>query len=179
MSPLVMFVLSRSTLRAISPSSGFAAGRYSVEVSAPGFGVNRRTVQLAGQDQDISVAMNIGDVSQQVTVEANAVNSIASALAPMNASLDARSARTLITPAFIQNFTSPLADYGEAVAMSPGTFTLNGNGVGLGQSKTYFRGFPDGDYDIDFDGIPFYDTNTSYAPLLGFLSISVSRRHRL
>jgi iron complex outermembrane receptor protein len=44
--------------------------------------------------------------------------------------------------------------------MAPGTFTLNGNGVGLGQSKTYFRGFPDGDYDIDFDGIPFYDTNT-------------------
>ena len=36
----------------------------------------------------------------------------------------------------------------------------HGNGVGLGQSKTYFRGFPDGDYDIDFDGIPFYDTNT-------------------
>jgi iron complex outermembrane receptor protein len=32
--------------------------------------------------------------------------------------------------------------------------------VGLGQSKTYFRGFPDGDYDIDFDGIPFYDTNS-------------------
>src|SRR5260370_6997942 len=44
--------------------------------------------------------------------------------------------------------------------MAPGTFTLNGNGVGLGQSKTYFRGFPDGNYDIDFDGIPFYDTNS-------------------
>ena len=55
---------------------------------------------------------------------------------------------------------SPVADYGEAVQMAPGTFTTNSNGVGLGQSKTYFRGFPDGDYDIDFDGIPFYDTNT-------------------
>jgi iron complex outermembrane receptor protein len=44
--------------------------------------------------------------------------------------------------------------------MAPGTFTVNGNGVGLGQSATFFRGFPDGDYDIDFDGIPFYDTNT-------------------
>ena len=141
--------------------NGFAPGRYNVEVSAPGFGLTRRAVQLTeGQDQDISVAMNIGDVSQQVTVEANTINSIASALAPMNSSLEARSARTFITPAFIQNFTSPLADYGEAVAMSPGTFTLNGNGVGLGQSSTYFRGFPDGNYDIDFDGIPFYDTNT-------------------
>jgi iron complex outermembrane receptor protein len=78
----------------------------------------------------------------------------------MDASLEARSARTPISPVFIQNFTSPVADYGEVVQMAPGTFTLNGNGVALGQSNTYFRGFPDGRYDIDFDGIPFYDTNT-------------------
>ena len=104
--------------------------------------------------------MNVGDVSQQVTVEANAVGSIAAALAPMDASLEATSARTYISPSFIQNFTAPTADYGEAVAMAPGTFTTNGNGVGLGQSNTYFRGFPDGNYDIDFDGVPFYDTNT-------------------
>jgi iron complex outermembrane receptor protein len=141
--------------------SGLTPGRYIVEVLAPGFDLNRRTVQLtAGQDQDISVAMNIGGVSQQVTVQANALGSIAAALAPMDASLEATSARTYISPTFVQNFTSPVADYGEAVAMAPGTFTLNGNGVGLGQSSTYFRGFPDGNYDIDFDGIPFYDTNT-------------------
>jgi iron complex outermembrane receptor protein len=140
---------------------GITPGRYTVEVSAPGFDLNRRTVQLvAGQDQDISVAMNVGGVSQQVTVEANSLGSIAAALAPMDASLEATSARTYISPTFIQNFTSPVADYGEAVAMVPGTFTLNGNGVGLGQSNTYFRGFPDGNYDIDFDGVPFYDTNT-------------------
>jgi iron complex outermembrane receptor protein len=140
---------------------GFTPGRYTVEVSAPGFDLNRRTVQLtAGQDQDISVAMNVGGVSQQVTVEANSLGSIAAALAPMDASLEATSARTYISPTFIQNFTSPVADYGEAIAMAPGTFTLSGNGVGLGQSKTYFRGFPDGNYDIDFDGIPFYDTNS-------------------
>ena len=140
--------------------SGLPAGRYTVEVSATGFSATRRTgVQLAA-DQDLPIQLNIGDVSQQVTVEANAAGSIAAALAPMDASLEAISARTYISPAFIQNFTSPVADYGEAVAMAPGTFTLNGNGVGLGQSSTYFRGFPDGNYDIDFDGIPFYDTNT-------------------
>src|SRR6202522_3744385 len=44
--------------------------------------------------------------------------------------------------------------------MAPGRFTTNGNGVGLGQSKTNFRGFTDGDYDIKFDGIPFSDTNS-------------------
>ena len=87
---------------------GIAPGRYTIEVSAPGFGLNRRTVQLAaGQDQDISVALAVGDVSQQVTVEANSVGSIASALAPMDALLEARSARTYISPTFIQNFTSP------------------------------------------------------------------------
>jgi iron complex outermembrane receptor protein len=141
--------------------SGLAPGRYTVEISAVGFGVNRHVVQLAsGQDQDASVAMTIDGVSQQVTVEANSVGSIASALAPMDALLEARSARTVITQHFIQNFTSPVADFGEAVEMAPGTFTTNGNGVGLGQSSTYFRGFSDGNYDIDFDGIPFYDTNT-------------------
>src|SRR5260370_34326324 len=132
-----------------------------MESSAPDFNPNRRTMQLtAGQDQDISVAMNVGGVSQQLTVEANALGSSAAALAPMDASLEATSARTYISPTFVQNFPSPVADYGEAVAMAPGPFTLNGNGVGLGQSKTYFRGFPDGNYDIDFDGIPFYDTNS-------------------
>ena len=141
--------------------SGLAPGRYSLEVSAPGFSANRRAVQLnAGQNMDITVPLNIGDVSQQVTVEANALGSVAAALAPMDALLDATSARTVITPAFIQNFTSPIADYGEIVNMAPNTFTTSSDGVGLGQSKTYFRGFPDGDYNIDFDGIPFYDTNT-------------------
>jgi iron complex outermembrane receptor protein len=141
--------------------SGLAPGRYSVEVSAPGFSAVSRAVQLnAGQNMDITVPLKVGDVSQQVTVEANAVGSVAAALAPMDALLDATSARTVITPAFIQNFTSPIADYGEIVNMAPNTFTTSSNGVGLGQSKTYFRGFPDGDYDIDFDGIPFYDTNS-------------------
>jgi iron complex outermembrane receptor protein len=142
--------------------SGLPAGRYTIEATAPGFNITRRTgVSLAdGQPQDLPIQLNVGDVSQQVTVEANALGSIAAALAPMDASLEATSARTYISPTFIQNFTSPVADFGEAVAMAPGTFTTNGNGVGLGQSSTYFRGFPDGNYDIDFDGIPFYDTNS-------------------
>jgi iron complex outermembrane receptor protein len=141
--------------------SGIAPGRYSVEISAPGFGVDNRAVQLAaGQNQDVTVTLAVGDVAQQVVVEANAVGSVAATLAPMDALLDTRSARTEITQAFIQNFTSPVSDFGEAVEMAPGTFTTNSNGVGLGQSSTYFRGFPDGDYDIDFDGIPFYDTNS-------------------
>ena len=81
-------------------------------------------------------------------------------MAPMDALLAETSAHTEITQTMINNFMSPVADYGEAVQMAPSTFTLSSDGVGLGQSKTFFRGFPDGDYDIDFDGIPFYDTNS-------------------
>ena len=141
--------------------TGLTAGTYNVQATAPGFGTTIKGVRVAENGtQDVSLTLSISDLTQQVTVEANAQGSIAAALAPMDALLEARSARTEITSQFIQNFTSPTADYGETVEMAPGTFTTNGNGVGLGQSKTYFRGFNDGSYDIDFDGIPFYDTNS-------------------
>ena len=78
---------------------GLTPGRYTVEVTAPSFELNRRTVQLsAGQSQDLSVALNVGGFLQQVTVEANSLGSIAAALAPMDASLEATSARTYISP---------------------------------------------------------------------------------
>ncbi|MCU1323148.1 MAG: outer rane receptor for Fe3+-dicitrate [Acidobacteriaceae bacterium] len=142
--------------------SGLDAGKYTVEVTVSGFDTARKTeVQVApGQPQDITVAMTLGDVSQQVTVEAANSGSIAAQLAPMDGLLEARSARTEISTAFIQNFTSPISDFSELLQMAPGTFSVNSNGVGLGDSKTYFRGFADGSYDITFDGIPFEDTNS-------------------
>jgi iron complex outermembrane receptor protein len=142
--------------------AGLAAGKYTVQVDAPGFSTAVKTgVQVAaGQPVDVPVTLALGNVSEQVTVEASEANSVAASLAPMDALLSETSARTEITATMINNFMSPVADYGEAVQMAPGTFTLSSDGVGMGQSATYFRGFPDGDYDIDFDGIPFYDTNT-------------------
>jgi len=137
-------------------------GPYDVTAAAPGFAsVTRKAVQVAdGQSPDIALTLQIGASTAEVTVDADETHSVAAALAPMDALLSETSARTEITQAFISNFTSPIADYGEIVAMAPSTFTVSSDGVGLGQSKTYFRGFPDGDYDIDFDGVPFYDTNT-------------------
>jgi len=142
--------------------ANLAAGKYTIQVDAPGFNTSRTTgiAVAAGQPSDVPVTLEMGNVSEQVTVEANEANSVAASLAPMDALLTATSARTEITTAFIQNFASPVADFGELVALAPGTFTTSSDGVGMGQSSTYFRGFPDGDYDIDFDGIPFYDTNT-------------------
>ncbi len=85
--------------------------------------------------------------------------SVAESLTPSGNTLEAVSAQTEITPEFIKNFMSPTAHDAEVVNYAPGTFSLNPNGIGLGQGKTFFRGFPDGDYTMTFDGIPFEDTN--------------------
>lgn len=141
--------------------AGLPIGTYTVDASAPGFAeATLKNIHVAADHSDnAALTLQIGSATADVTVEADSTGSIAAALAPMDALLAETSSRTEITGAMLQNFMSPVADYGEAVEMAPGTFTTNSNGVGLGQSKTYFRGFPDGDYDIKFDGIPWTDTN--------------------
>ena len=133
-------------------------GLYDLTASAPGF--QTVTSKAVAYNATIAITLPVATATADITVDADQTHSVAAALAPMDALLSETSARTEITSTMIQNFMSPVADYGEAVEMAPGTFTTNSNGVGLGQSKTYFRGFPDGDYDIKFDGIPWSDTNS-------------------
>ena len=141
--------------------SGLAPGKYSVVAVAPGFSaVIQNGVAVSESGAELALTLPIGSATSDITVDADQTHSVAAALAPMDALLSETSARTEISSTMIKNFMSPVADYGEAVEMAPGTFTTNSNGVGLGQSKTYFRGFPDGDYDIKFDGIPWSDTNS-------------------
>ncbi len=124
---------------------GLTPGKYSIEVSAQGFALANRSVQLtADRPEDISISLAIGDVIQAVVVDMGTSDSLAAQFAPMDGVLEARSARTEISAPFIQNFTSGVADFSELTAMAPGTFTVNSNGVGLGDGKTYFRGFKDG-----------------------------------
>jgi iron complex outermembrane recepter protein len=139
-----------------------AMGSYTVEVSAPGFAlaIHSGVKIAAGQVQDLSFSLVIGDINQAVTVEATTTDSVAAQFAPMDGLLEARSARTEISPMYLREFTSPLTDYNETLDMAPGTYSYSQNGNGLGQSKLFFRGFPDGDYDINYDNVPFYDTNT-------------------
>ena len=140
--------------------TGLPAGVYFAEIGAAGFATATRTnfTVTTGTPVDISVSLNVASKSESVNVEA--VVSMATVSAPSGNVLDAVSAKTEISGAFIRNFTSPVADFAEVVNMAPGTFSLNPNGVGLGQGKTYFRGFQDGQYTITFDGIPFEDTNS-------------------
>ena len=141
---------------------GLSPQTYEVDADAAGFSVNQKenVVAGAGQTTDVSLALRLASINEQIIVEADASNSVAAQLAPLDSRLDERSARTEIGDHYVRNFTSPVADYSEIVQNAPGTFSINSNGVGLGDSKTYFRGFSDGNYDITFDGIPFEDTNS-------------------
>lgn len=139
--------------------TGLPDGTYSVEASAPSFSTSRRTgVKVtAGATAQVSMSLNVSELAQSITVEGSV--SVAAEAAPSQNTLDARSAKSEISPEYIQNFASPVADYTELLNNAPGTFSVNPNGVGLGDSKTYFRGFKDGQYTMQADGIPFNDTN--------------------
>jgi len=137
-----------------------AAGTDTILVSSPGFAVSTRSggKVSAGAALDVPISMTVEAASSSITV--NEIISMAAATAPSGNTLEAVSAKTEVTGDFIRNFMSPLADYAEYVNMAPGTFSLNPNGIGLGQGKTFFRGFQDGQYTMTFDGIPFEDTNS-------------------
>jgi iron complex outermembrane recepter protein len=139
---------------------GLAVGVYSVEVMQAGFATQRREkVQVrAGQTITIDLKLSVASLTEQVTV--SGAIPAAAVTAPSQSSLTARSAQSVIGQDFIDKFTSPVADYTQVLQASPGTFSYAPNGVGLGDSKTYFRGFSDGYYTMTFDGIPFEDTNS-------------------
>ncbi len=135
-------------------------GTYSIVVSSPGFALTTRSGGniAAGATLDVTVPMSVQTLTTSVTV--NETILMAAATAPSGNTLEAVSAKTEVNGDFIRNFMSPLADYSEYINLAPGTFSLNPNGIGLGQGSTYYRGFQDGQYTMTFDGIPFEDTNT-------------------
>ncbi|HWW83739.1 MAG TPA: TonB-dependent receptor [Vicinamibacterales bacterium] len=138
---------------------GLPPGAYSIEVAVPGFDIVRRSgIELvAGRSEEISIALTVANVTETVTV--SAALPTAAVAAPSQASLTARSAVSLISNEYIRNYTSPISDYSQVLLMAPGTYSVAANGVGLGDTKTYYRGFKDGQYNMTFDGIPFNDTN--------------------
>ena len=140
--------------------SDLAAGAYSIRASAPGFALATRSggQVAAGATLDVPITMTVESVSTSVNVTESI--SVAAVSAPSGNTLEAASAKTEVSSEFIRNFMSPLADYSEYVNYAPGTFSLNPNGIGLGQGKTFFRSFADGQYTMTFDGIPFEDTNS-------------------
>src|SRR4029077_1820789 len=134
-------------------------GSYAIEVFVPGFDTVRRTgVQLTGGNtEELAIRLNVANITESVTV--SAALPAAAGAAPSQASLTARSAQSLISNEYIRNYTSPVSDYSQVLQMAPGTFSVSANGPGLSDTKTFFRGFKDGQYSMTFDGIPLNDTN--------------------
>jgi iron complex outermembrane receptor protein len=140
-------------------ASDLAPGSYAVEVFVPGFEAIRRTgIQVTARaGTTVSIQLSVANISESVTV--SAALPAAAVAAPSQSSLTARSAQSLISAEYIQNYTSPISDYSQVLQMAPGTFSVSANGPGLGDTKTFFRGFKDGQYSMTYDGIPFNDTN--------------------
>ena len=141
--------------------TGLPPGTYTVQVSATGFATETQNIVKvdAGAAVSLPFTLRIASVGQEVTVEAEADTSLASQLSPFKSVLDAGSARTEITSTYVDQFTSPVTDFADIVQASPGTVTWDTNGIGLGQSTIYFRGFVDDDYTMTWDGVPFNDSN--------------------
>src|SRR6185437_5562840 len=99
------------------------SGDYVLDADAPGFAtMHQDSVTIAAdKPANLPITLRIGNLEQMVEVQADATSSIAAQLAPMDTRLDARSARTEITPHFIANYTSPTADNTEMIYFAPGT----------------------------------------------------------
>jgi iron complex outermembrane receptor protein len=103
--------------------------------------------------------------------------------APAKSSLETTEPQTIISKSYIQDSVAETGTYTTILAIAPsmtGT-DLNGPGLSDGGVKNTLRGLPDGMFGINFDGIPFGDTNgpthhsESYFPASVIGSIDVDR----
>jgi iron complex outermembrane recepter protein len=82
----------------------------------------------------------------------------APALAPAQGSLEAFQPGSIISDKVIRDLIPASSDYNETAKYTPGFLSNNSNGL-LGDSKSGWRGYADGQFNITFDGIPFGDAN--------------------
>lgn len=82
----------------------------------------------------------------------------APALAPSQASLNANEPGSVVSNKVLRDVVVPSGDYNEAPKYTPGYYSNNPNGP-LGDSKSGWRGFSDGQFNITYDGVPFGDAN--------------------
>ena len=104
-------------------------------------------------------------------------------IAPAKSSLETMEPQTIINQSYIQDSVSETADYTTILAIAPSMTgqDINGPGLSDGNVKNTLRGLPDGDWVLQYDNIPFGDTNgpshhsESYFPGPTIGSVSVDR----
>ena len=102
-------------------------------------------------------------VAASTTVETVVVTGTAfnAEAAPAKASLESTQPQTIINKSYIQDSVAETGSYTSILAIAPsmtGT-DLNGPGLSDGGVKNTLRGLPDGSFGMNYDGIPFGDTN--------------------
>lgn len=80
--------------------------------------------------------------------------------APTKASLDETQPESIISHDFIDSVTPDVGNISTVVFIAPSVSGISANAGGIGNYfSTSLRGFPDGDYNVTYDGISFGDTN--------------------
>jgi iron complex outermembrane receptor protein len=133
----------------------------------------------SAQAQQLAAA-SASTVVETVVVTGTAFNP---ETAPAKSSLDATQPQTIINKSYIEDSVAATGSYTNILAIAPsmtGT-DLNGPGLSDGGVKNTLRGIQDGNFGINYDGIPFGDTNgpthhsQSYFPASTIGSILVDR----
>lgn len=97
-------------------------------------------------------------VAAPAAVGSQAPAGSAPALAPAQGSLESFQPGSIVSDKVIRDIIPPSSDYNETAKYTPSFYSNNTNGL-LGDSKSGWRGFADGQFNITFDGIPFGDAN--------------------
>jgi iron complex outermembrane receptor protein len=119
-------------------------------------------------------------IASDAAIGSKAPPGSAPALAPAQGSLNAFEPGSVVSDKVIRDLIPPSSDYNETAKYTPGFLSNNANGL-LGDSKSGWRGFQDGQFNITFDGIPFGDANdpthhsSAYFPARFLGSVVVDR----
>ncbi len=113
---------------------------------------------FAAQAAPWAMAYNLGSVSAEGSGAPLPTQGPATQESPTQASLTATEPQTIISQQYISNNLSPAADYNDIAAIAPSVWNVSPNGAGAGDAPAVtMRSFQDGQYNVTFDGIPFYD----------------------
>jgi iron complex outermembrane receptor protein len=171
-------------LAAVAKTRGAISFVYSTDLGASADVV---TVVVNGiRSTDASGVVDLTTVIGSTTNGAYSVQGqTASKVAPTQAGLDSLEAHSTITRDFIEESSSPIAEFTRIAAIAPSVSTAGKSGVGttngpgLTEQTLTIRGMSTDFVNVTFDGIPFSDTNdpsfhsTSFfpEPLIGGVDV--------